>query len=120
MVLSSCGERSEEGAHSMRWKTLSVENSVATQEGVCSVCGAKPEFLTDWLPDEFYQEAEHGGTVTAVGYSYDGRCDTGSWVNVTEIAAGGYYSIGLKDDGTLYAVGDNEENQCDVGSWDIK
>jgi hypothetical protein len=35
----SCGERSEEGAHSMRWKTLSVENSVATQEGVCSVCG---------------------------------------------------------------------------------
>lgn len=35
----SCGERSEEGAHSMSWKTLSVENSVATQEGVCSVCG---------------------------------------------------------------------------------
>ena len=37
-------------------------------KGVCSVCGAKPEFLTDWLPDEFYQEAEHGGTVTAVEY----------------------------------------------------
>lgn len=36
--------------------------------GVCSVCGAKPEFLTGWLPDEFYEEAEHGGTVTAVEY----------------------------------------------------
>ena len=37
-------------------------------KGVCSVCGAKPEFLTDWLPDEFYQEANHAGTVTAVEY----------------------------------------------------
>lgn len=36
--------------------------------GVCSVCGAKPEFLTGWLPDEFYQETEHAGTVTAVEY----------------------------------------------------
>ena len=37
-------------------------------KGVCSVCGAKPEFLTDWLPDEFYQETNHAGTVTAVEY----------------------------------------------------
>lgn len=37
-------------------------------KGVCSECGAKPAFLTDWLPDEFYQEAEHAGTVTAVEY----------------------------------------------------
>ena len=37
-------------------------------KGVCSVCGAKPEFLTDWLPDEFYQESNHAGTVTAVEY----------------------------------------------------
>ena len=37
-------------------------------KGVCSVCGEKPAFLTDWLPDEFYQEAAHGGTVTAVEY----------------------------------------------------
>ena len=36
--------------------------------GVCSICGAKPQFLTDWLPDEFYQEAEHQGTLTAVEY----------------------------------------------------
>ena len=37
-------------------------------KGTCSVCGAKPEFLTDWLPDEFYQETNHAGTVTAVEY----------------------------------------------------
>ena len=37
-------------------------------KGTCSVCGAKPEFLTDWLPDEFYQESNHAGTVTAVEY----------------------------------------------------
>ena len=37
-------------------------------KGTCSVCGAKPEFLTNWLPDEFYQESNHAGTVTAVEY----------------------------------------------------
>ena len=37
-------------------------------KGVCSECGAKPEFLTGWLPDEFYLETEHAGTVTAVEY----------------------------------------------------
>ncbi|MGX8692335.1 MAG: hypothetical protein ACSW8E_01075 [Clostridia bacterium] len=35
----ACGARAEEGEHDMRWRTLSVENDVATQEGVCKVCG---------------------------------------------------------------------------------
>ncbi|MBQ9663187.1 MAG: hypothetical protein IJV40_08575 [Oscillospiraceae bacterium] len=36
--------------------------------GVCSECGAKPEFITDFLPAEFYQENAHAGTVTLHQY----------------------------------------------------
>ena len=43
--------------------------------GVCSVCGAKPEFLTDYLPSEFYQSCSHSGTVTKHDY------DVTSYVN---------------------------------------
>ncbi len=39
--------------------------------GICSVCGVKPKFLTDWLPDAFYREADHAGTVTPVEYDTD-------------------------------------------------
>ena len=36
--------------------------------GVCSECGAKPEFVTGFLPKEFYQENEHAGSVTLHEY----------------------------------------------------
>jgi len=33
------------------------------------------------------------------------------------VAAGGYHTVGLKDDGTVVAVGWNELGQCNVGGW---
>ncbi len=45
------------------------------------------------------------------------------WSNIitTQVAAGGYHTVGLKEDGTVVTVGDNSEGQCDVGGWtDIK
>ena len=37
------------------------------------------------------------------------------------IAAGGYHSVGLKEDGTVLAVGNNDNGQCNVEHWkDIK
>ena len=33
------------------------------------------------------------------------------------VAAGGYHTVGLKDDGTVVAVGHNDSGQCDVGGW---
>ena len=32
-------------------------------DGVCDGCGKAPEFYTDFLPEEFYRETEHAGTV---------------------------------------------------------
>jgi hypothetical protein len=46
-----------------------------------------------------------------------------SWSNIiiTQVAAGGYHTVGLKEDDTVVAVGDNSDGQCDVGGWtDIK
>ena len=31
--------------------------------GICSVCGERPVFYTDFLPEEFYSKSEHPGTV---------------------------------------------------------
>lgn len=37
--------------------------------GICSECGAKPEFVTDFLPAEFYQQIDHAGTVQKYNYT---------------------------------------------------
>jgi len=38
-------------------------------------------------------------------------------ITITQVTAGGYHTVGLKDDGTVVALGDNDEGQCDVGDW---
>jgi len=46
-----------------------------------------------------------------------GECDVGDWTDIVQVAAGGYYAVGLKSDGSVVAVGGNWEGQCDVGNW---
>jgi alpha-tubulin suppressor-like RCC1 family protein len=36
-------------------------------------------------------------------------------MDITQIAAGWDYTVGVKSDGTVVAVGDNEVGQCNVG-----
>lgn len=38
-------------------------------DGVCDGCGAAPEFYTDFLPEEFYCETDHAGSVILHEYS---------------------------------------------------
>ena len=62
------------------------------------------------------------GTVVVVGENDSGQCNTGSWRDITAIAACCYYSyschtVGLKADGTVVAVGNNGGGQCDTESW---
>ena len=45
--------------------------------GVCAVCGETPEFYTDYLPEEFYQEAAHPGTVEKVEYEVKAYANNG-------------------------------------------
>ena len=48
----------------------SAENHIHSyRNGVCTVCGEKPVFCTGFLPDEFYQETEHAGTVQLHSYT---------------------------------------------------
>jgi len=39
------------------------------------------------------------------------------WFNITQIDAGIYHTVGLKNDGTVVAVGHNENGQCNVSNW---
>ncbi|MGB5926267.1 MAG: CFI-box-CTERM domain-containing protein, partial [Dehalococcoidia bacterium] len=57
------------------------------------------------------------GTVVAVGSNTDGQCDIGGSTDITQVDAGGFHTVGLRNDGTVIAVGDNEYGQCDVGGW---
>ncbi len=57
------------------------------------------------------------GTVVAVGYNDDGRCDVDGWKDIVAVSAGWLHTVGIKSDGTVVAVGDNESGQCDVDFW---
>jgi alpha-tubulin suppressor-like RCC1 family protein len=56
-------------------------------------------------------------TTVSVGNYYPPECDVGNWTDITQVAAGDYYTVGLKSDRTVVAVGYNEYGQCDVGNW---
>lgn len=57
-------------------------------------------------------------TTITINDDYDITAHFG-WGNIpiTQVAAGGYHTVGLKDDGTVVAVGDNGDGQCNVGDW---
>jgi alpha-tubulin suppressor-like RCC1 family protein len=59
------------------------------------------------------------GTVVAVRRNDWGQCNVGGWANITQVAAGGWHTVGLKSDGTVVAVGDNTWGQCNVGGWTL-
>jgi alpha-tubulin suppressor-like RCC1 family protein len=50
--------------------------------------------------------------VVAVGWNAFQACDVGRWTEIIQVAAGYYYTVGLKDDGTVVVVGD-----CDWGQY---
>ena len=56
------------------------------------------------------------GTVVAVGWNSDGRCDVSGWTDIVAVAAGCDHTVGLKSDGTVVAVGDNYYS-CNVSGW---
>jgi hypothetical protein len=39
------------------------------------------------------------------------------WYDITQVAAGGLHTVGLKSDGTVVAVGYNSYGECDVDGW---
>ena len=39
-------------------------------------------------------------------------------MDIVQVVAGGYHTVGLKSDGTVIAMGNNASGQCDVGDWE--
>ncbi len=56
--------------------------------------------------------------MVAVGHSDYGETSVAGWMNITEIAAGNFNTVGLKADGSVVATGDNSYGQCDVHGWE--
>jgi hypothetical protein len=54
-----------------------------------------------------------------VGNNSSGQCNLSSWTGITQVAAGYYFTIGLRSDDTVVAVGDNDSGQCDVNYWNL-
>ena len=57
------------------------------------------------------------GTVVAVGYNDDGRCNVAGWSDIVAISAGLNHTVGLKADGTVVAVGAKGFDRCNVAGW---
>ena len=53
------------------------------------------------------------GTIACWGANWDGQCDAPDGV-FTQVAGGGYHSIGLREDGTIACWGNNFSGQCDA------
>lgn len=43
--------------------------------------------------------------------------ETGKTSAIVDIAAGEYFTLGLRQDGTVVAAGDNSKGQCDIEGW---
>jgi hypothetical protein len=54
------------------------------------------------------------GLLTAVPVLADA---SPGWLNITRVAAGQEYTVGLKSNGTVVAMGRNNSGQCNVGGW---
>jgi hypothetical protein len=57
------------------------------------------------------------GSVVAVGRNTAGQLNVESWMDIIQVAAGGYHTVGLKADGSVVAVGRNTAGQLNGGSW---
>jgi alpha-tubulin suppressor-like RCC1 family protein len=55
--------------------------------------------------------------VVATGRNVEGQRNVSGWTGIIQVAAGGYYTLGLKADGTVVATGDNTYGQCNVAGW---
>jgi len=50
-----------------------------------------------------------------VGNNEHGQCTVGGWTDITQVAAGGAYTVGLKNDGTVVAAG----LEVELAKWDL-
>ena len=66
----------------------------------------------------FMDESQlYNGHLWTALFAEGGPLDISSRTQTT-LAAGGYHTVGLRNDGTVVAAGKNSDGQCDVGDWE--
>ena len=66
---------------------------------------------------EFSVFIDSNGKLNGYGDNTYHQLDFDNWSDITQIAAGGFHTLGLKADGTVLATGYNNSGQIDVSSW---
>ena len=118
-MFSSCG----------KLKNLDVSSfdtsSVTTMDSMFLGCDS----LTDLDLSSFdFSNVEHYANFMDESRLYNGHLWTALFAEggpldissrtQTTLAAGGYHTVGLRNDGTVVAAGKNSDGQCDVGDWE--
>jgi len=73
--------------------------------------------FVEWIGDvDTIADVNNATTTIIMGDNYYITAKFG-WYDITQVAAGGWHTVGLRAGGTVVAVGDNYNGQCDVGGW---
>ncbi len=105
------------GDYELKGNNLSITRLSSTEKS----CGERinkleREYLTALRDAESYEiegeklriHCRKQLLVFNVRYNRYGQWDAGGWMDITQVAAGRYHTVGLKSDGTVVAVGDWE------------
>lgn len=60
---------------------------------------------------------DENGSVKGYGENTYNQLDFDNWDDITQIAAGGFHTLGLKSDGSVLSTGYNNFGQINVSSW---
>lgn len=52
-------------------------------------------------------------------YALSVHSTAGGWLDIVQVTAGYYHTVGLKSDGSVVAVGLNTDGECDVEAWNL-
>ena len=118
-IFGSAGCNTYNGAYELKGNNISITELWSTLMACREqILKQEREYLTALRDAESYEiEGEklriHCGKqllVFNVRYNRYGQWDTGGWVDIIQVTAGGSHTVGVKSDGTVVAVGDFE---CD-------
>ena len=66
---------------------------------------------------EFSVYIDESGSVLGFGDNTYKQLNFSNWKDISQIAAGGFHTLGLKSDGTVLSTGYNNFGQIDVSNW---
>jgi len=93
----------------------SNESSVIEEDVIEEVVVDYTKLLSAGRNFSVYIDAN--GSIKGYGENTYNQIEFGNWNDITQIAAGGFHTLGLKSDGLVLSTGYNNYGQINVSSW---